>query len=102
MCATQRPLHWKQFVVKTNKFYADYDCVTDYVISENYKTWPNSVSLVLFGLGKWFTHQNVCNQAIFPMETIWSLIKNVSHDYIIFNLKKKRKKRCHTQSHESW
>ncbi len=64
--------------------------VTDYVISGNDKTWPNSVSQVLFGLEKWFTHQNVCNQAVLPTETIWSLINNdVSCDYIILNYLKK-------------
>lgn len=71
------------FVIK--KFLYNYDFVTDYVISGNDKTWPNSVSQVLFGLEKWFTHQNVCNQDILPTETIWSLINNdVSCDYIIF------------------
>ncbi len=66
--------------------------VTDYVISGNDKTWPNSVSQVLFGLEKWFTHQNVCNQAVLPTETIWSLINNdVSCDYIILNYLKKIK-----------
>ena len=73
------------FVIK--KFLYNYDFVTDYVISGNDKTWPNSVSQVLFGLEKWFTHQNVSNQDILPTETILSLINNdVSCDYIIFNL----------------
>ncbi len=72
--------------------------VTDYVISGNDKTWPNSVSRVLFGLEKWFTHQNVCNQAVLPTETIWSLINNdVSCDYIILNYLKKWKNVSHSQ-----
>ncbi len=72
--------------------------VTDYVISGNDKTWPNSVSQVLFGLEKWFTHQNVCNQAVLPTETIWSLINNdVSCDYIILNYLKKIKNVSHSQ-----
>ena len=72
--------------------------VTDYVISRNDKTWPNSVSQVLFGLEKWFTHQNVCNQAVLPTETIWSLINNdVSCDYIILNYLKKIKNVSHSQ-----
>lgn len=72
--------------------------VTDYVISGNDKTWPNSVSQVLFGLEKWFTHQNVCNQAVLPTETIWSLINNdVSCDYIILNYLKKLKNVSHSQ-----
>ncbi len=72
--------------------------VTDYVISGNDKTWPNSVSQVLFGLEKWFTHQNVCNQAVLPTETIWSLINNdVSCDYIILNYLKKKKYVSHSQ-----
>ena len=86
-CVLPRDLYTgNKFCHKKKKFLYNYDFVTDYVISGNDKTWPNSVSQVLFGLEKWFTHQNVSNQDILPTETIWSLINNdVSCDYIIFN-----------------
>ena len=38
MCATQRPLHWKQSVVKKERSFMQIMTVTDYIISENDKT----------------------------------------------------------------